>query len=88
VAPPSLSTGAQSRWHSDDTMTAGGLSPYLQRRAAATTCHELPTQSVLTELRTAAQSKLMRSFSTTSGRLWTCVWIEPMYSPSTPTKKS
>jgi hypothetical protein len=34
------------------------------------------------------QSKLIRSRSTTCGRLWTCVWIEPMYSPSMPMKKS
>ncbi len=42
--------------------------------------------SAVAEVR--GQSKLIRSFSTTSGRLWTWVWIEPMYSPSTPMKKS
>jgi hypothetical protein len=34
------------------------------------------------------EPKLMRSRSTTIGRLWTCVLIDPMYSPSTPMKKS
>ncbi len=32
--------------------------------------------------------KLIRSFSTTSGRRSTCVWIAPMYSPRMPMKKS
>ena len=31
-------------------------------------------------------SKLIRSRSTTSGRLTTCVWMEPMYSPMIPTE--
>ena len=34
------------------------------------------------------QSKLMRSLSITSGRWYTCVWMEPMYSPRMPMKKS
>ena len=49
---------------------------------------ELLANDKPTYIKFDVQSKLMRSFSTTSGRLWTWVWIEPMYSPSTPMKKS
>ena len=40
------------------------------------------------EFESARRQKLMRSFSTTSGRRSTWVWIAPMYSPTMPMKKS
>ena len=57
----------------------------LAGRQASATARHAPTQMFADH---RGQSKLMRSFSTTSGRLWTWVWIAPMYSPSTPMKKS
>ena len=38
--------------------------------------------------KSARRQKLMRSFSTTSGRRSTWVWIAPIYSPTMPMKKS
>ena len=40
------------------------------------------------EFKSARRQKLIRSFSTTSGRRSTWVWIAPMYSPTMPMKKS
>src|SRR5450759_1025310 len=60
---------------------------------ASATAHYLapvhePARQLLESDKAAAQSKLMRSFSTTSGRWYTWVWIDPMYSPNIPMKKS